>query len=113
MIIDDLFPQLPKVKPKEEKALFCGGCRYFPLTGKQVQRCEKVYWTVNAVDGACIHYKKRPRRRTSGPAQQSILPREMWKRCTDCNRWLKTSESIREGVGHGCKRKRDKKNENA
>ncbi|MED0704918.1 hypothetical protein P4S91_14075 [Aneurinibacillus aneurinilyticus] len=41
-IIGDLFPQLPHVKPKREKELYCGGCKYFPFSGKQKERCGKV-----------------------------------------------------------------------
>ncbi|KIV60309.1 DUF6011 domain-containing protein [Aneurinibacillus migulanus] len=107
-IIDELFPWLPKEKPKEEKPLFCGGCKYFPFSGKQKERCRKVYWTVNATDNACCHYKRRPRKRASKAAQQTILPRQMWKPCEECGRWLKTAASIQEGVGHGCKRKKER-----
>lgn len=107
-IIDDLFPDLPRVKPKKEKELYCGSCMHFPFTGKQIQRCGKVGFQVNAADGACIHFKKRARRAVAGAGKQATLPRDMWRRCSDCNRWLKTAESIREGVGHGCLRKREK-----
>lgn len=108
-IIGDLFPQLPHVKPKKNKELYCGGCKYFPFSGKQKERCGKVYWTVNATDNACCHYKRRPKKRVSGAAKQTILPRQMWKPCEECGRWLKTAASIQEGVGHGCKRKREGK----
>jgi hypothetical protein len=99
---------LPIERPRNKKELVCGGCIHFPFTGKQVQLCKKVGWRVAATDGACIHYKRRPKKRTSSPAKQTILPRDMWKECQACGRWLKTKESIERGIGHGCQRNRKK-----
>jgi hypothetical protein len=114
-VMTELLDQIPVNRKKQtQQELFCGGCIHFPFTGKQVQLCKKVGWRVAATDGACIHYKRRPKKRAYGPAKQTILPKHMWKECQECGRWLKTAKSIREGIGHGCQRKRekeDKKNE--
>lgn len=105
VVMEELLAQIPEAKTREEKELFCSGCVHFPFTGKQVQLCSKVGWRVAATDGVCIHYQRRPKKRMSKTIKQTILPREMWKRCSKCGRWLKTKESIEHGIGRGCQKK--------
>lgn len=109
IVMKDLLEQVPLIREKKVvNKMLCGGCRHFPLNGKREHFCRESAARVRADDTGCIFFQKRKNPKVSRTSKTTKLPPEMWKPCEECGRWLKTAASIQEGVGHGCKRKREK-----